>query len=239
MKLLDTIVGLTLALAVLCGWAGTLYASLFVLNWGVWFWAAPLAIALQCWLFVGMFIVAHDAIHGTLSPALPGLNSLIGAGFVLVYAGFRYETLAAEHHAHHRHAGTAADPDFHAEDPRAFWPWYVAFFRNYFGWREFTLIAGAAIALAIILGPKAPLLLVFWALPAILSSVQLFYFGTYLPHRHGSDTFSDRHNARGTDQPWLISLLACFHFGHHHAHHAMPWVPWWRLPSARTKEVTP
>ena len=24
----------------------------------------------------------------------------------------------------------------------------------------------------------------YWALPAILSSAQLFYFGTYLPHRH-------------------------------------------------------
>ena len=34
-----------------------------------------------------------------------------------------------------------ADPDFHAESPRAFAVWFFRFFRTYFGWREFAALA--------------------------------------------------------------------------------------------------
>ena len=74
-------------------------------------------------------------------------------------------------------------------------------------------------------------MLVFWALPALLSSVQLFYFGTFRPHRHDDSPFADDHNARSNGFGWLASLLSCFHFGYHHEHHLAPQVPWWRLPS--------
>ena len=75
----------------------------------------------------------------------------------------------------------------------------------------------------------------FWAAPALLSSLQLFTFGTWLPHRHKRETvaFADRHNARTLDWPWLPSLLACFHFGLHLEHHRSPATPWWRLPAYR------
>ncbi|HYD98464.1 MAG TPA: fatty acid desaturase, partial [Alphaproteobacteria bacterium] len=33
----------------------------------------------------------------------------------------------------------------------------------------------------------------------------------------------------------LVSLLTCYHFGHHHEHHLRPDVPWWRLPSLRPR----
>ncbi len=239
MRRRDTIVGLALAAAVFLAWAGLLYATLFRVDWSVWAWLAPLAIAVQCWLFVGMFIAAHDAIHGTLSPALPWLNAPIGTAYVFLYAGFSYRALAQEHHAHHKHSGTEDDPDFNPGNPRDFWPWYLAFFRHYFGLREFVLLAVAGTGLALALQDRAALMLVFWALPAVLSSVQLFYFGTYLPHRHETQPFADHHNARSAGQPWLVSLLACFHFGHHHAHHAMPWLPWWRLPLAPTPVTRP
>lgn len=65
-------------------------------------------------------------------------------------------------------------------------------------------------------------MLPFWALPAILSAVQLFYFGTYLPYRHEAAPFVDGHRARGSGLAWLLLLLTCFHFGHHHTHHAKP-----------------
>ena len=86
---------------------------------------------------------------------------------------------------------------------------------------------------------KAPFanLLVFWALPSILSSLQLFAFGTWLPHRHEVRGFPDHHNARTLGYGWLTSLLTCFHFGLHHEHHLRPDAPWWRLPAVRRARV--
>ena len=75
--------------------------------------------------------------------------------------------------------------------------------------------------------------MLFWALPAILSAFQLFYFGTYLPHRAEDEAFGDAHRARSNDFSWTMSLLTCFHFGYHHEHHDNPAVPWWRLPATR------
>ena len=73
--------------------------------------------------------------------------------------------------------------------------------------------------------------LVFWGLPALLSAAQLFYFGTYLPHRQEALPFRDAHNARSSGYSWPVSLLTCYHFGYHHEHHLHPGVPWWRLPA--------
>jgi beta-carotene ketolase (CrtW type) len=69
--------------------------------------------------------------------------------------------------------------------------------------------------------------------PALLSSLQLFYFGTYLPHRPGPDAFTDHHRARSNGYSEWLSLLTCFHFGYHHEHHRAPGEPWWRLPTVR------
>ena len=69
----------------------------------------------------------------------------------------------------------------------------------------------------------------------MLSSLQLFAFGTWLPHRRGEQPFADRHRARSSGFGWLASLLTCFHFGYHHEHHLWPGVPWWRLPRVRTR----
>lgn len=227
-----TAVGLVLAVIVLSAWLGLGYFALVHVRWNVWWPAAPVVIAVQCWLYVGLFIVAHDAIHGTLAPAMPAVNRAAGRLFVLLYAGFDFDCLARSHHAHHRHSGTEQDPDFDAAHPNAFLPWFLNFFRRYFGLREWAVLAAASLVMAVALGDRAPLMLPFWALPSLMSAVQLFYFGTYLPHRHEAVPFVDGHRARGTALAWLPSLLTCFHFGHHHTHHARPWVPWWRLPKA-------
>jgi beta-carotene ketolase (CrtW type) len=141
--------------------------------------------------------------------------------------------LAAKHHLHHRKSGTADDPDFSTKHPTRFWPWYLAFFRRYFGWREFAVLTVLLLTYLLLLGASPVNALLFWGLPAILSSLQLFYFGTFLPHRHGADAFGDRHRARSNAYPPLLSLLTCFHFGYHHEHHRAPGVPWWRLPAER------
>lgn len=189
-------------------------------------------VILQCWLNVGLFIVAHDAMHGSLAPGRRGLNRAMGQLCLGLYASFSYDKLKAKHHLHHRHSGTADDPDYLDEHPQTALRWYYSFIEEYFGWRE--LIAMSVIASVYVIGIGVPLanLLAFWALPAILSSLQLFYFGTYLPHRLEELGFTDQHNARTNNFGYAASLFTCFHFGYHHEHHLHPTVPWWRLPQA-------
>jgi beta-carotene ketolase (CrtW type) len=229
-------IGLTLAAAILSAWAALQFAGarLVALDDGG-LRVAPLLVLLICWLDVGLFIIAHDAMHGSLAPGRPALNRLAGRIALACYAGFAFDRLAAKHFAHHRHSGTDGDPDFHAANPRAFLAWYLAFFRAYFGLRELAGMAClAAIYLLVLSGPPANMIL-FWALPALLSSLQLFLFGTWLPHRHQGGDFADRHRARSSGFGWLASLLSCFHFGYHLEHHRAPAVPWWRLPAERPR----
>ena len=227
----DAFVGVGLALCLLGAWAALLAWSLFLWDWRSTPILVPLVVAFQCWLYVGIFIVAHDAIHGTVWPGAKRFNRLIGSVCLFLYAGFRFSKLAKQHHAHHKHSGSAADPDFCESAPRNFLIWYVGFFQHYFGFSQVITLFLLTFLLAAN-GVDLSTLLFFWALPALLSSVQLFLFGTYLPHRHNEREFCDLHNARNLGQSWLVSLLSCFDFGHHHTHHHMPWVPWWRLPSA-------
>lgn len=230
----QTAIGLTLAALIVGGWM-TLHV------WGVFFqplsgpalWVAPLLILTQSWLGAGMFIVAHDAMHGSLAPGRPRLNAVVGQICVGAYAAFSYRKLNVCHHQHHRAPGTAEDPDFHAERPDAFLPWFYGFFTRYFGWREFGIVTAVLIGYLLI-GATVANLILFWALPAILSALQLFVFGTWLPHRHAADGgFADHHHARTIPMPWIASLLTCFHFGMHHEHHLTPSAPWWRLPAVR------
>jgi beta-carotene ketolase (CrtW type) len=194
---------------------------------------APILIALQTWLSVGLFIVAHDAFHGSLAPGRPLVNRVVGGLCLLIYAGFWFDRLLPKHHAHHASPGTADDPDFHAERPGAFWPWYARFFRQYFGWRELAWVSLVSALYILVLGAQLANVWLFWAAPALLSSLQLFAFGTWLPHRAGED-FPDHHRARSSRHPAWLSLLTCFHFGgFHHEHHTHPHLPWWRLPEAR------
>ncbi len=232
-------IGLSLAFLIVVGWL-TLHV------WGVFFQslngpavaAVPVLIALQSWLGAGMFIVAHDAMHGSLAPGRPRLNAIVGQVYVGAYAAFSFRKLNVCHHRHHRRPGSADDPDFHAEEPEAFGPWFLAFFTRYFGWREFAIVTAVLIAYLLI-GASVANLILFWALPAILSALQLFVFGTWLPHRHqtGTEAFADHHNARTVPMPWLVSLLTCFHFGLHHEHHLSPNTPWWRLPEVRRDQL--
>jgi beta-carotene ketolase (CrtW type) len=233
----QTVVGLSLA-ALVIGAFVTLhvYAVFFFETTARSAVAVPFLVAALTWLSVGLFIVAHDAMHGSLAPFRPRLNAAVGQLCLGLYAGFSYHGLIGKHFAHHRHAGTANDPDYDAEHPRDFWPWYLKFFREYFGLRQLVVMATISTVYMFVLGATPANVIVFWAVPAILSSLQLFLFGTWLPHRDGEPDFTDRHRARSNDFSWLVSLLTCFHFGYHHEHHAHPSVPWWRLPQVRQAE---
>jgi beta-carotene/zeaxanthin 4-ketolase len=230
-----TFISLALACLVISSWLAIHITSIFFIDWStnrLWL-IAPFVVAFQTWLSVGLFIVAHDSMHGSLAPHRPKINRLIGALCVALYAGFSYSKLFGNHHAHHRNVGTADDPDFDVDHQSSFWPWYTKFMVHYFGGREFLTLTFVVAIYWLILGSRFPALLVFWALPAILSSLQLFYFGTYRPHRVDDVAFKDNHRARSENFSWTLSLLTCFHFGYHHEHHDRPWVPWWKLPSMR------
>ncbi len=228
-------VGLSLAALIVGAWLTLHVLAIFVIDWS----AVPLAVAVgivavQTWLCVGLFIVAHDCMHGSLAPGRPAINRNVGRLCLFLYATFVYDRLLPDHHRHHRRPGTDQDPDYNPDDPSAFWPWFVRFMRHYFGWRELGTLTAVLAVYVVLLRPSPPLVLAFFALPAILSSLQLFYFGTYRPHRREEAGFTDRHNSRSDDFPWLVSLMTCFHFGYHHEHHLSPGTPWWRLPAQRT-----
>ena len=231
---LQRFVGLVLALAIFGGWIGLLGVALFAfeLSWATLPFAIGIA-AVLCWLCVGLFIVSHDAMHGSLVPGAPRLNAAIGTAMLFLYAGFSFEKLRAAHFAHHKAPGTDSDPDFAANHPRSFWAWYATFLLRYFGMGSLVFVT--AVFWLLHLGLEVPLgnVLLFYAVPSIASSLQLFYFGTFRPHRHSDDAFADRHNARSDDFSILASFLSCFHFGYHLEHHHHPHVPWWALPATR------
>jgi beta-carotene ketolase (CrtW type) len=227
-------VSLLLAAAIGAAWIAIHVGGIFFWDWRLA--TAPLAILLigvQAWLSTGLFIVAHDCMHGSFAPGRPGLNRIVGTLGLGAYAGLSYGQLYPKHHAHHRAPGTAEDPDFHAGAPRAALPWFGRFFANYYTHGQILRITAAAVVY-MLLGASLVNIVLFWAVPALLALAQLFVFGTYLPHRHGAEPFADAHNARSNALSPLASLATCFHFGaYHHEHHLSPQTPWWQLPRVR------
>lgn len=233
-KARQTVVGLTLAALIAGGWLAIHVGGIFFWTWTPASAAlAAVLVAVQAWLSTGLFIVAHDAMHGALAPGRPRVNRLVGTAALALYAGISYAQLEPKHHLHHRHAGTADDPDFSADHPRSAPRWFVSFFRSYYSHAQIVRITMVATAY-LLLGTSLGNIVVFWAVPALMALGQLFFFGTYLPHRHDAEPFADRHRARSTRVGPLLSLLTCYHFGgYHHEHHLSPGTPWWGLPAVR------
>ena len=229
---------LLLAAAIGGAWLALHVGGIFFWRWSLA--TAPLAamlILVQAWLSTGLFIVAHDCMHGSLVPGRPRANTLVGTLCLGAYAGLSYAALLPKHHAHHAAPGTRDDPDFHADAPRRALPWFVGFFRNYYSHGQILRITAAAI-LYLLLGASLVNIAAFWAVPALLALAQLFLFGTYLPHCHDDRPFADAHNARSSTLSPLASLMTCFHFGaYHHEHHLSPGTPWWRLPGVRARSA--
>lgn len=226
---------MSLALAIIAAWLALHVFGIFFLDLARPVPALLLLVALT-WLSVGIYIVAHDAMHGSLCPANRAAGNLIGAVAVWLYAGFTFRRLVPKHHAHHRSPGSADDPDFSMTRPDHALRWYGQFMKAYFGPREM-IVMMLRVGLYMLLGARLENILLFFAVPGLVSSFQLFYFGTFLPHRHlpanGSAMFVDRHRTRSNRYGTLMSLLTCFHFGYHHEHHLHPGEPWWRLPALR------
>lgn len=183
-------------------------------------------------LYVGLFITIHDACHGTVAPGKPRFNLWLGRIFAFLYGGLSFDMLKKKHSQHHDFSGTTTDPDFHAPEKASFMAWITRFFKNYISLKQILLMCGVAQIFMHVLNIPEINVLAFWAAPSILSIFQLFYFGTYLPHRKSeSGAFADQHRTRNFSISYAASWLSCYHFGaHHHTHHLYPAVPWFQLP---------
>ncbi len=225
--------GLAIAALVFAAWTallsfglGRYVPALHGVSW------LPLLVLGQCFLDSGLFITAHDAMHGTLLPAHPRANDALGQLALLLFACFPYGRLRQKHHAHHASPGREEDPDGWLPGRPGFLRWLLRFLGQYVSPLQLCGMGGVATGLWL-LGVPLWKLLLLWAVPAWLSALQLFTFGTWLPHRPGT-AFADEHRARSTRLPVWLSFLSCFHFGgFHHEHHLFPGVPWWRLPRLR------
>lgn len=229
----DNFVGITIALTILFLWGISLF---FLLSYQITALSHSATFLLMLWqtfLYTGLFITAHDAMHGTIFPANRRINNAIGSLAVFLYALFSYKKLHTKHWEHHRHPASEDDPDFHDGEHTSFWRWYSHFMVNYLSvWQ----LLGMTIVYNILkfgLGIPDVNLICFWVIPSLLSTVQLFYFGTFLPHRQPAEGYTDHHRAKSNSFSTLWSFVTCFHFGYHWEHHAFPYVPWWKLPQKR------
>ncbi len=185
----------------------------------------------QAFLNTGLFITAHDAIHGLVCPTHRGVNAGIGIFCSLAYASLPYKTLRLKHWRHHRDPMGTFDPDFCGIDQAGFLTCYLHFMGQYWGWKQFICLTSGVSLIALIGRLSLLNLGLFWGLPLLLSSLQLFYFGTYRPHQTQGANHGQHHCAKSHALPWLGSFLLCYHFGYHQEHHDHPGVPWWQLPA--------
>lgn len=200
-----------------------LVSLLFLLNWEV-NWSNPvtyLAVLLQMHLYTGLFITAHDAMHGIVSENKKW-NHFIGWLAAILFSYNFYWKLFPKHHEHHRFVATDKDPDYHASGN--FLIWYFSFIKQYVSVWQILLMAVTFNILKLFLPTEN--LIIFWMLPAILSTFQLFYFGTYLPHRGES---TNKHHSGSQSQNHFWAFISCYFFGYHYEHHDSPGTPWWRL----------
>jgi len=240
--------GLRLAGLILLGWLVSLAAVLLLAPQEQ---AWPLVVALvllRTVLHTGLFIVAHDAMHGLLLPQQPRWNHRLGAVALALYGALGYGRCLRNHQLHHRQPATNVDPDFPGDRGSGALGWYVHFMGGYLRPGQMGLLLSGW---ALLLAALSLLLEVDWrlalvrvllgcTLPLLLSSLQLFVVGTYLPHR-GQRRQPLQAAAAGPISlawPQWLSLLACYHFGYHREHHEQPGLAWFELPAAYRRNKT-
>jgi beta-carotene/zeaxanthin 4-ketolase len=217
--------GILIAIFIISAWLVHLAFSLIYLEVNFLDPFFYLNIFIQTYLFTGLFITAHDSMHGTLSKNKK-LNKLIGQLSTFLFACMSYNKLIKNHMNHHRYPGTENDPDF-SSFTQNFFIWWGKFL-----WRYTTILQ--IILMGIIFNIlkiwfEEINIFMFWVLPALLSTFQLFFFGTYLPHRKPHIENMVPHNARSQKKNHLWAMLSCYFFGYHFEHHENPGIPWWQL----------
>lgn len=189
-----------------------------------------LGVIVQAYLYTGLFITAHDAMHGSISKS-GKVNSVIGYICSVLFAGLSYKKLRKNHFMHHSFPGTDKDPDYCSYSGN-FFIWWASFLKRYISLTQIIFMAVVFNLLKLITGEIS--VWIFFVLPVILSTFQLFYFGTYLPHRTPHSHEMLPHNSRTQKKNHLLAMLSCYFFGYHYEHHESPKTSWWRLYKEKT-----
>lgn len=217
--------GIIVALIVISTWTSHLFYTLFYVSVDFTNTVFYLHILLQGYLYTGLFITAHDAMHGTVSN-----NKFVNKGFgwisTLLFAGLSYSRLTKNHFMHHKSPGEESDPDFYTKSQN-FFIWWSTFLWRYTTITQIIIMAVTFNILKIWFDEDS--LFVFWVVPAFLGTFQLFFFGTYLPHKYPHTENMKPHKARTQKRNHLWAMLSCYFFGYHFEHHDSPKTPWWKL----------
>lgn len=217
--------GILIALAVLILWAGHLLYTLTSVAVDP---ASPflyLHIIIQAYLYTGLFITGHDSMHGIISRNR-FVNRAFGYVSVFLFAAMWYPKLLKNHWDHHFYPGTEKDPDFSTESQNFFVWWFKFMMRN----TTITQIVIMAVLFNVLkIWIDTWSLVCFWIIPAFLSTFQLFYFGTFVPHKKPHTDEMSPHQARTQRKNHLWAMLSCYFFGYHYEHHESPSTPWWQL----------
>ncbi|RCJ40376.1 beta-carotene ketolase [Nostoc punctiforme NIES-2108] len=222
--------GLFIAIVIVSVWVISLSLLLSLDISKLQFWMLFPSILWQTFLYTGLFITSHDAMHGVVFPQNSKINHLIGTLTLSFYGLLPYKKLLKKHWLHHHNPATQVDPDFHNGNYKNFFAWYLHFMKGYWSWGQIialTLIYNFA---KYILHIPSDNLSYFWVFPSLLSSLQLFYFGTFLPHSEPIGGYIQPHCAQTINRPIWWSFITCYHFGYHEEHHEYPHIPWWQLP---------
>ena len=195
----------------------------------------------RSFLHTGLFIVAHDAMHNSLAPGQTQINHRIGRVCLWLYAGLNYDACRANHQKHHLMPESEADPDFCPVNNQSLLAWLFRFLRNYLNPAQATRLAIVLIILWLSTlasqNNSFAAITATYLVPLLISTGQLFFFGTYLPHRKGQVQEANESSIRSLNLHPFVSLLACYHFGYHREHHNHPKAPWFRLPGLRTGQL--
>lgn len=217
--------GILAAVTIITLWASHLFYSL---RYSEVDFTSPvfyLHVLIQGYLFTGLFITAHDAMHGTVSQNKT-INKYTGVLTTFLFAGLSYGKLLKNHKLHHIHSGTAEDPDYSGKSQN-FFVWFAKFFMKYVSIYQI-IIVGINFNVLKYFFPEISVWF-YYVVPAFLGTLQLFYFGTYRPHKQPHTEEMMPHNARTLKANHFWAMLSCYFFGYHSEHHAGPHIPWWQL----------
>jgi len=224
--------GIFVALVIFVLWGAHLAYCLLALDFSFRSPVAYLHLLIQAYLSTGLFITAHDSMHGAVSTNRT-VNRLVGRIAAFLFAGFSYRKLHRNHMLHHQYSGRTKDPDFFSRSQN-FFMWLGVFFYRYASVLQIVMMALIFNLLRLVL--PASQVIAYWMIPPFIATVQLFLFGTYLPHRLPHTEEMGPHRARSQKQNAVVALLTCYNFGYHLEHHESPGTPWWRLGKVKAVE---
>ena len=158
--------GVLIALTIMSTWLCVLLLGVFDAQpFATTFWGDCAWILLTTWLYTGLFITAHEAMHNLILPKSLPVNQIFGRVALFLYAGLSYNSLLRGHIDHHAHPSTEKDPDYWPFHQLSFFRWYLRFLYEYFSWTQLVIMATIYNIGAHVIHIEESQLLSMWVLP--------------------------------------------------------------------------